>query len=150
VDSHDREQPGAPSAPDEDLLVVQLLEIALDRRPAAQWPLPDALPVPVPAEPELVPEPEVVVEEPELTEPVVVPEVVLDRAPLTVVVGVVVPPEPLVVLDDGLVVDDVGPDPLAAPVVLVSDVLPVPATPPDPLGGLSSWPCVMLPLSCGS
>jgi len=53
--SHDREQAGAPPAADEHLLVVELLEIPLDRLPAAQSPLPDDPEEPVPPDPESVP-----------------------------------------------------------------------------------------------
>ena len=46
---HNRVQAGALPAPEEDLLVVELLEVALDRRPAVgQWPLlPDVPVVPI-------------------------------------------------------------------------------------------------------
>jgi hypothetical protein len=41
VHGHDREEAGPAPAPDEHLLVVELLEIPLDRLPATQWPLPE-------------------------------------------------------------------------------------------------------------
>ena len=55
---HDRVQPGTAPSPNEHLLMVELLEIALDRLPTAQLLPPDALPVPVSVVPELDPVPE--------------------------------------------------------------------------------------------
>jgi hypothetical protein len=54
---NDREQARSASTADEHLLVVELLEVALDRLPAAQWPTSPGDPLD-PALPDPVPEPE--------------------------------------------------------------------------------------------
>jgi hypothetical protein len=80
---HDREQPRPSPAPDEHFLVVELLEVALDRPLVAQCAGPEEPPVAVPVEPEPVPVPEV---EAELVDTAVwaeVPVVPVDSSPFS-------------------------------------------------------------------
>jgi hypothetical protein len=142
----DSEQPGATPAPEEHFLVVELLEVAVDR-PSAQWLLPEGPPVPVPVAPEAVPVLDV---ESELAVTVAGDEVV-DPVPESDPLGC---PEVLsalgtpAVLDDGSVDED---DPLVCPVVPVEvALLSVPvAAPPDP-GPVLVPPTVAAPAGFGS